>query len=59
MIDFVETTDEFTWKGYCLAVLLMLNNVLKAILFQYYLRMALTTGLRLRTAVTNAVYLKV
>ena len=59
MIEFVESPDDYSWKGYCLAVLLLVNNVLKAVLLQYYLRAAVQTGFRIRTAVINAVYLKV
>ena len=57
LINFV-TSDEEVWKGYFYMALLVLVNIVETILnSQYQYKMALV-GLRMRSALTSALYRK-
>ena len=58
-IDFVSGSDPFDWKGYFLAVVLLVSNVLKALSGQMAFKSGAVVGMRIRTAMVTAVYRKV
>lgn len=59
MIAFVGNSDEPEWRGYFYVFLMMLTATLQTlILSQYFHRMYLV-GMRVRTALTSAIYRKV
>ena len=59
LIDFVSYERTFIWKGYFYAVVLFLVAVIKTIALQHYYHGCYVTGMRIRTAMTSAVYRKV
>lgn len=59
LIAFVEDPNEPLWRGYLYVFLMMVTATLQTlILSQYFHRMYLV-GLRIRTALTSAIYRKV
>lgn len=58
-IDFVSATDQYGWKGYVLAVSLLVVNVLKTVTDQLAIKYGSIVGMRIRTAVITSVYRKV
>jgi len=59
LIAFVGNTNEPLWRGYFYVFLMMLTATLQTlILSQYFHRMYLV-GMRVRTALTSAIYRKV
>ena len=46
------------WKGYFYMIILVFVNLLKTITVSNYFYKAMTVGLRIRTAVTSAIYQK-
>ena len=59
VIKFVSGTDPYTWKGYVLAVTLLLVNIIQALATHTYFKYTYIAGMRARSAVITAVYRKV
>ena len=59
VIDFITSGDERAWKGYLLAVALLLMNLTNAIVFNMYFKYTYIAGMRTRSAIIAAVYRKV
>ena len=51
--------DPYVWKGYALAALIFLFNILASVLVHMNYKLAMIIGLRVRTAVMTAIYRKV
>ena len=60
MIDFVSTKveEEPTWKGYLYMACIMALNFAKTLTVSWYFYLVSTAGLRIRTALTCAIYSK-
>ena len=59
MLDFITGSDPYIWKGYFLAVMFLVFNVSKTALNNMFVKYAFSTALRMRTAITTAIYRKV
>ena len=59
LIEFVGNSDEPDWKGYSLAVLLLLCVTLKTLLFNQYKKSMTMQGLKIRSSLISAVYRKI
>lgn len=59
MISFTQDTSRYTWEGYMYAVLLLLVAILQSLLLQQYFQRCFVLGMKVRTAITAAVYKKV
>ena len=59
MLDFITGDDPYIWKGYFLAGMFLVFNVSKTALNNMYNKYAYVAALRMRTAITSAIYRKV
>ena len=59
MLDFVSGDDPYVWKGYVLAVVFLIFNILNAGIVHLFFKYSYITAMRTRTAITTAVYRKV
>ena len=59
IIDFVNTSDPYDWKGYFLAVSLLAVSILRSLTMQLNFKYGAILGMRIRTVVITAVYRKV
>uniref|UniRef100_A0A8C5GHS1 ABC-type glutathione-S-conjugate transporter n=1 Tax=Gouania willdenowi TaxID=441366 RepID=A0A8C5GHS1_GOUWI len=58
MISFTKDKSRHTWEGYLYAVLLFVVAVLQSIFLQQYFQRCFVLGMKVRTAITAAVYKK-
>ncbi|XP_072883060.1 ATP-binding cassette sub-family C member 2 [Hemitrygon akajei] len=58
MVSFTEDESVYVWKGYMYAVLLFILAALQSMMLQQYFNCCFLLGMRVRTAVTAAVYKK-
>lgn len=59
LLDFVKTRSPYTWHGYIYAAGMFLSSVCAVLCMHHHFNIAYTTGLRIRTALTAAIYRKV
>ena len=59
IIAFVESGDPYEWRGYLYAVLMFLVGVAGVAFNQNQFNILYTTGMRVRTGITTALYRKV
>ena len=59
LIQFIESGDIYSWKGYTIAAAMFGINVFKTLIQQRYLYYAFTSGMHLRTVTTAMIYRKV
>ncbi len=59
LITYIATEDEFEWKGYMYVGLLFSVSLIRTIMLQRYWHGCFVVGMRIRTAMTAAVYRKV
>ena len=59
MLDFVSGDDPYIWKGYVLAVVFLIFNIINAGIAHLFFKYSYMTAMRTRTAITTAVYRKV
>ena len=59
LIGFTEDPTEPSWKGYFYAALMVVTALVQSVFLQQYFHVCFTVGMRLRSAVINAVYKKV
>ena len=59
MINFTQDVTQPGLFGYLYAVLFFVTDLLKSLLFQQYFNHSTTVGMRIKTAITTAVYNKV
>lgn len=59
LIQYIESDEQNDWKGYTYAVALFLSAVLNVFGFHHMVFTTLTSGLRIRTTLTTAIYRKV
>ena len=59
LITYIGTEDEFEWKGYMYVGLLFSVSLIRTIMLQRYWHGCFVVGMRIRTAMTAAVYRKV
>uniref|UniRef100_A0A4W3ID60 ABC-type glutathione-S-conjugate transporter n=1 Tax=Callorhinchus milii TaxID=7868 RepID=A0A4W3ID60_CALMI len=58
LVTFTEDKAQYEWRGYLYAVLLFVTAVLQSLLLQQYFSNCFLLGMRVRTAITAAVYKK-
>ncbi|XP_062927402.1 canalicular multispecific organic anion transporter 1 isoform X1 [Mobula hypostoma] len=58
IVSFTEDESIYEWKGYLYAILLFILAVLQSVMLQQYFNCCFLLGMRVRTAVTAAVYKK-
>uniref|UniRef100_UPI00398F0E09 ATP-binding cassette sub-family C member 2 n=1 Tax=Pristiophorus japonicus TaxID=55135 RepID=UPI00398F0E09 len=58
MVSFTEDPSIYTWMGYLYAVLLLVTAIIQSLLLQQYFHCCFVLGMRVRTAITTAVYKK-
>ncbi|XP_078079204.1 ATP-binding cassette sub-family C member 2 [Mustelus asterias] len=58
MISFTADPSIYQWKGYLYAVLLFVTALLQSLILQQYFQYCFLLGMRVRTAITAAVYKK-
>ncbi|XP_072293747.1 ATP-binding cassette sub-family C member 2 [Eucyclogobius newberryi] len=58
MIDFTQNTSRPVWEGYLYALLLLFVAVLQSLFLQQYFQRCFVLGMKVRTAITAAVYKK-
>ena len=59
LIDYIDGESEYAWKGYLLAVLLFVNNVIRALLMHSHYRYTCIGAIHIKMALTAAIYKKV
>lgn len=59
LIVFVETRDPFQWRGYLYAIGMFCASLLGVLCIHHNFNVVYTTGMRVRTALTTAIYRKV
>ena len=59
LIDYVEKSDPFVWRGYLYAVAMFLCSVTSVFFMHHAMNQNYTLGMRVRTALTMAIYKKV
>ena len=59
MLDFVSGDDPYIRKGYVLAVVFLIFNIVNAGIVHLFFKYSYMTAMRTRTAITTAVYRKV
>ena len=59
LLQYMESTDPYDWKGIVLAVSMFLFNVTASILIHNFLFHAWTAGIRVRSVLNSIVYRKV
>uniref|UniRef100_A0A8C2XQZ4 ATP-binding cassette, sub-family C (CFTR/MRP), member 2 n=1 Tax=Cyclopterus lumpus TaxID=8103 RepID=A0A8C2XQZ4_CYCLU len=58
MVSFTQDPSRFAWEGYLYAVLLLLVAILQSLVLQQYFQRCFVLGMKVRTAITAAVYKK-
>ena len=58
-IAYISAPDSYTWKGYVLVVLLFVCSCVYAVIFHYSFKYSQNVGMRLRSALTVALYRQV
>ncbi|ESP02879.1 hypothetical protein LOTGIDRAFT_110718, partial [Lottia gigantea] len=59
IISYMSTRDELPeWRGYILAVGLMLTSIIRAVLFQISLHQAAVIGMQMKSTLTSVIYQK-
>lgn len=58
MVSFTQDTSRYTWEGYLYAVLLLVVAILQSLFLQQYFQRCFVLGMKVRTAITAAVYKK-
>nr|ALU63337.1 canalicular multispecific organic anion transporter 1 [Oryzias melastigma] len=58
MISFTQDPDSYVWEGYVYAVLLLLVAILQSLFLQQYFQRCFVLGMKVRTALMDAVYKK-
>lgn len=59
LLQFIQSGDIFSWKGYFIAAMMFLFNVAKTVVQQAFMYHAFNAGMHLKTVVTAMVYRKV
>ena len=59
LIGFTQNDEGYGWKGYFLSAIFLVNNLMRAVLMQAFQRQSGLAGMRMRMAVTTAIYRKV
>ena len=59
MINFTQDVTQPDLFGYLYAVLFCVTDLVKSLLYQQYFNHSTTVGMRIKTAITTAVYSKV
>jgi len=59
LIEFVKNRSPYVWHGYVYAVGMFCSSVFGIMCTHHNYNIAYTTGLRVRTALTSAIYRKV
>ena len=59
LLDFIENKDPFVWHGYMLACAMFTSSIVGVLCMHHHFNISYTTGLRVRTALTSAIYRKV
>ena len=59
LIQFTKNKEEYEWRGYMYAVLLMVTAMLQSLVLHQYFHSCLVLGMRLRSVIISAVYRKV
>jgi len=59
LISFVGNSTEPLWRGYFYIFLLMMTAMLQTIILSQYFHRMFLVGMRVRTALTSAIYRKV
>ncbi|KAM3862958.1 ATP-binding cassette sub-family C member 2 [Diretmus argenteus] len=58
MVSFTQDKSIYVWKGYLYAVLLLLVAIVQSLFLQQYFQRCFVLGMKVRTAITAAVYKK-
>ncbi|XP_031732915.1 ATP-binding cassette sub-family C member 2 [Anarrhichthys ocellatus] len=58
MIQFTQEKNRYTWEGYLYAVLLLVVAIFQSLFLQQYFQRCFVLGMKVRTAITAAVYKK-
>ncbi|XP_066507559.1 canalicular multispecific organic anion transporter 1 [Hoplias malabaricus] len=58
MISFTQDKSIYLWQGYVYAVLLLIVAILQSVFLQQYFQRCFVLGMKVRTAITAAVYKK-
>ncbi|KAL6101831.1 abcc2 [Pungitius sinensis] len=58
MVSFTQDKSRYTWEGYMCAVLLLVVAILQSLFLQQYFQRCFVLGMKVRTAITAAVYKK-
>uniref|UniRef100_A0AAQ4Q6G1 ATP-binding cassette, sub-family C (CFTR/MRP), member 2 n=1 Tax=Gasterosteus aculeatus aculeatus TaxID=481459 RepID=A0AAQ4Q6G1_GASAC len=58
MVSFTQDKSRYTWEGYMYAVLLLVVAILQSLFLQQYFQRCFVLGMKVRTAITAAVYKK-
>lgn len=58
LIQFTSDKNEFIWKGFLYASLLLSCSTLQSVILHQYFHHCFTTGMKLRTTIVSAVYKK-
>ena len=59
LIEFVKNKSEYLWHGYLYAVGMFCSSIFGVLCINHNYNIGYTTGLRVRTALTSAIYRKV
>ena len=59
LIQFTKNKEEYEWRGYLYAALLMVTALLQSLVLHQYFHSCLVLGMRLRSVIISAVYRKV
>jgi len=59
LIEFVKNKSPYVWHGYVYAVGMFCASISGVICMHHHYNISYTTGLRVRTALTSAIYRKV
>ncbi|KAM3913418.1 ATP-binding cassette sub-family C member 2-like [Leptodactylus fuscus] len=58
MVSFTSNLEEYQWKGFLYAILLLVAAIIQSFCLQQYFQGCFVLGMRVRTALTAAVYKK-
>ncbi|KAM8860010.1 ATP-binding cassette sub-family C member 2 isoform 1-T2 [Spinachia spinachia] len=58
LVSFTQDKSRYTWEGYLYAVLLLVVAILQSLFLQQYFQRCFVLGMKVRTAITAAVYKK-
>ena len=59
LIQFTKNKEEYEWRGYMYAALLLVTAMLQSVFLHQYFHSCLVLGMRLRSVIISAVYRKV